>query len=91
VSALAVHHLGPSGKAELFSRVASVLSDGGAFILADVVIPDDSSDAVTPIDGVHDTPSRAEDQVRWLEDAGLRASIAWRHRDLVIIVATSAR
>jgi tRNA (cmo5U34)-methyltransferase len=89
-SALAVHHLDGPGKADLFARVAAVLEPGGRFVLADVVVPDDPADVVTPIDGVYDTPSRADEQLDWLRAAGLSASIAWLHRDLAVLVADRA-
>lgn len=87
VSALAVHHLHGPGKADLFRRVAAVLAPGGRFVLADLVVPVDPADVVTPIDGDHDTPSPAADQLAWLEAAGLRARTAWSHRDLAVLVA----
>ena len=46
-SALTVHHLDGRGKADLFERVARVLTPGGRFVLADVVIPEDPADALT--------------------------------------------
>jgi tRNA (cmo5U34)-methyltransferase len=85
-SALAVHHLDGSGKAGLFRRVAAVLSPGGRFVLGDVVVPEDPSDVVTPIDGEYDKPSGVADQLRWLREAGLRARLAWGHRDLAVLV-----
>jgi len=50
VSALAIHHLDGDGKAILFRRIAGVLRPRGRFVMADVVIPSDPADAVTPID-----------------------------------------
>ena len=49
-SALAIHHLDGPGKADLFARVAAVLAPGGRFVLADVVVPEDPADVVTPLD-----------------------------------------
>jgi tRNA (cmo5U34)-methyltransferase len=86
-SALAVHHLDGRGKADLFRRVAGVLEPGGRFVLADVVVPEDPADAVTPIDGVYDTPSRVDEQLGWLADAGLHAAVGWAERDLAVLVA----
>ena len=86
-SALAVHHLDGPGKADLFARVADVLKPGGRFVLADVVVPEDPADVVTPIDGVYDTPSSIDEQLDWLGAAGLSASVAWAHRDLAVLVA----
>ena len=88
VSMLAVHHLDGAGKAELFAAVADVLPAGGRFVLADLVVPEDPDDVVTPIDGVHDVPSSLPDQVRWLATAGLDTEVFWRHRDLAVITST---
>jgi tRNA (cmo5U34)-methyltransferase len=89
-TALAVHHLDGRGKADLFERVAAALAPGGRFVLGDVVVPEDPADVVTPIDGEYDTPSTTADQLRWLGDAGLRAHVAWAHRDLAVLVADAA-
>jgi tRNA (cmo5U34)-methyltransferase len=86
-SALAVHHLDGPGKADLFARVVAVLEPGGRFALADVVVPDDPADAVTPLSPDFDLPSRAGDQLGWLRDAGLEASVVWAERDLAVIEA----
>ncbi len=87
VSALAVHHLDGPGKADLFRRIAAVLAAGGRFVMADVIVPDDPADVVTPIDGVYDKPSRLEDQLAWLRDAGFAPRVAWLERDLAVVVA----
>jgi len=86
VSALAVHHLDGAGKAELFGQVAARLRPGGRFVLADLIVPDDPADVVTPIDGVFDQPSTVADQLRWLTDAGLRPHVAWADRDLAVLL-----
>jgi tRNA (cmo5U34)-methyltransferase len=86
VSAFAIHHLDGPGKADLFRRVAAVLAPGGRFVLADVVVPEDPDDVVTPLDPGFDLPSPLADQLAWLEAAGLRASVAWAHRDLAVMV-----
>jgi tRNA (cmo5U34)-methyltransferase len=86
VSALTVHHLDGAGKADLFRRAATVLSPGGRFVLGDVVVPEDPSDVVTPIDRDYDRPSTVADQLRWLAAAGLQPSVAWAHRDLAVLV-----
>jgi tRNA (cmo5U34)-methyltransferase len=80
VSALAVHHLDGAGNADLFARVADRLRPGGRFVLADLVVPDDPADVVTPIDGVYDQPSTIGDQLRWLAAAGLDAEVCGRAR-----------
>jgi SAM-dependent methyltransferase len=86
VSALTVHHLDGEGKADLYRRLAGVLVPGGRVVVADVVVPEDPADAVTPIDGEYDTPSSVADQLGWLTDAGFRASVAWSHADLAVLV-----
>ncbi len=57
VSALAVHHLEGSAKAELFARVRTALAPGGRFVLADHVLPQRAEDLVTPADEGYDFPS----------------------------------
>ena len=89
MSALDVHHLDAAGKADLFARVANRLRPGGRFVLADVVVPDDPADVVTPIDGVYDQPSTIGEHLRWLAAAGLDAEVVWARQDLAVIVADS--
>ena len=91
VSALAVHHLDPAQKADLFRRVADRLAPGGRFVLGDVVVPDDPADAVTPIDGDYDRPSRIDEQLQWLTDAGFSATLRWQDRDLAVLVGDRSR
>jgi tRNA (cmo5U34)-methyltransferase len=86
-SVLTVHHLDGSGKADLFRRVAAVLAPGGRFVLGDVVVPDDPADAVTPLSPGFDLPSRADDQLAWLDEAGLEAGVVWADGDLAVIGA----
>ena len=88
VSALAVHHLDPAGKRDLFRRVAGVLTAGGRFVLGDVVVPARPEDAQIPIDWVVDLPDRADDQLEWLRAAGLEAELVWSDRDLAVLRAT---
>ena len=90
VSVLAVHHLDAVGKEDLFQRVARVLAAGGRFVIGDLVVPDDPADVVTPIDGEYDKPSPVADQLGWLAAAGLRASVAWRHRDLAVLLGEAS-
>ncbi len=87
MSTLAVHHLSGSGKADLFTRIATVLDSGGRFVLGDLVVPADPADVVTPIDWIDDTPSSLEDQLTWLAEAGLTTRVHWQHRDLAVVVA----
>jgi tRNA (cmo5U34)-methyltransferase len=88
VSCLAVHHLEGRGKADLFQRVASALGPAGRFVLADVVEPVDPSYVVTEIDPGVDHPSKLDEQLAWLEAAGLFPEVTWTHRDLVVVVAS---
>jgi tRNA (cmo5U34)-methyltransferase len=88
VSALAVHHLDGPGKQDLFRRIADVLKPGGTFVLADVVVPEDEADVVTPIDWEYDLPDRVDDQLAWLRDAGLDAETVWSYKDLAVMRAT---
>ncbi len=88
-SVLAVHHLSSEEKESLFHRVAAVLKPGGKFVLGDLIIPDDSSDIVTSIDGVYDTPSSLHEQVAWVKNTGLIPSVVWTDRDLAVIVGES--
>jgi tRNA (cmo5U34)-methyltransferase len=88
VSALAIHHLDGPAKADLFARVAALLAPGGRFVLADVVVPEDPADIVTPLDEGFDLPSSVAEQLEWLAAAGLRAHVEWAHRDLAVIVGT---
>jgi tRNA (cmo5U34)-methyltransferase len=87
ISALAVHHLDGPGKADLFRRVAAVIRPGGRFVLGDLIVPDDPSDAVTPIDGVYDKPDRLDAQLEWLADAGFEPTTVWIARDLAVVRA----
>jgi tRNA (cmo5U34)-methyltransferase len=88
VSCLAVHHLEGASKAHLFRRIARKLTPGGRFVLADLVEPVDPSYVVTAIDPEIDHPSKLDEQVAWLEAAGMHPQVTWTHRDLVVIVAT---
>ena len=85
-SALCIHHLDGPGKADLFRRVAGVLSPGGRFVIGDVVVPDDPADAVTPLSPDYDLPSRVDEQLAWLADAGFSASVVWTARDLAVVL-----
>jgi tRNA (cmo5U34)-methyltransferase len=86
-SALAVHHLDAEGKADLFERVGAALAPGGRFVLADVVVPDDPADVVTPLDPGFDLPETIDDLLAWLRDAGMEARVSWQSRDLAVLVA----
>ena len=87
VSALAVHHLDRAQKRALFARVHDRLAPGGRFALADVVVPIDPTDAVTPLSPGYDQPDAVADLLTWLRDAGFRADTVWANRDLAVFVA----
>ena len=87
VSALAIHHLDGPEKEALFQRVAAVLSPGGRFALGDVVLPDEPQSVVIALAAEYDRPSTVVDQMRWLGEAGLRATLVWQEEDLALIVA----
>ncbi|HEX6744690.1 MAG TPA: class I SAM-dependent methyltransferase [Solirubrobacteraceae bacterium] len=89
-SALAIHHLDAGAKADLFARVAAVLAPGGRFVMADVVVPDDPADVVTPLDPGFDLPETVPVLLAWLQDAGLRGRVAWQARDLAVLAADAA-
>jgi L-threonylcarbamoyladenylate synthase len=86
-SALCVHHLDASGKADLFSRVHAVLAPGGWFVLGDVVVPADPAAALTPLTPGYDRPSPLADQLRWLSEAGFEPAVAWEDGDLAVVAA----
>ena len=87
VSALAVHHLEGEGKADLYRRVAAVLAPAGRLVLADVVKPVNPSYVVTHIDPEVDHPSTLDENLAWLEAAGLFPEVTYTDRDLVVIDA----
>jgi tRNA (cmo5U34)-methyltransferase len=87
VSCLAIHHLDGAGKRELFGRIAAVLVDGGTFVLADVIVPDDPADALTPCTPGYDMPDRLDDQLRWLGEARFDAEATWVRGDLGVVRA----
>jgi tRNA (cmo5U34)-methyltransferase len=89
VSALAVHHLPADSKADLFRRIANALEPGGRFVLADVVTPLNPSYVVTAIDPEVDYPSTLDEQLAWLDAAGISPEVTWTHRDLVVIIGTA--
>jgi L-threonylcarbamoyladenylate synthase len=86
-SALCVHHLDAEEKADLFARVRAMLSPGGRFVLADLVLPVDPAEARTPHTPGFDKPSSMADQVRWLREAGFEeVEVVWERGDLTVIV-----
>jgi tRNA (cmo5U34)-methyltransferase len=55
--------------------------------LADVVVPADPAEAVTPLSPDYDLPSTVAEQLAWLEAAGFEAAVTWSHRDLAVLRA----
>lgn len=86
VSALAVHHLSAREMADLFGRVAARLAPSGRFVLGDVIVPDDPADSVTPLNLAYDQPSGINEQLQWLTDARLDASLHWNKGDLAVLI-----
>jgi tRNA (cmo5U34)-methyltransferase len=87
VSCLAIHHLDGAGKQDLFGRIAAVLAGSGTFVLADVIVPEDPADAVTPCTPDFDLPDRLDDQLEWLAAAGFDAEATWVRGDLAVVRA----
>ena len=87
VSCLAVHHLDAESKRDLFHRIAAVLRPGGRFVLADVVVPAQPEDAVTPTTPGYDKPDRLGDQLGWLREVGFAAEATWSWKDLAVVRA----
>ena len=85
VSALAIHHLESNDKRLLFRRIAEALEPNGRFVLADVIVPDDPSQAVAPLDSPFDRPDRLDDQLGWLSEAGLEPRVVWTSGDLAVV------
>jgi tRNA (cmo5U34)-methyltransferase len=88
ISALAVHHLGPDGKRDLFHRLADVVKPSGRFVLADLVVPEREEDSQIFVDWEMDLPDRADDQLDWLREAGFDAELVWTFKDLAVIRAS---
>jgi hypothetical protein len=56
-------------------------------VLADVVVPEREGDVVTPLSADYDLPDRLDDQLRWLEEAGVRPRVVWAKKDLAVVAA----
>ena len=91
ISTLCIHHLKGPGKADLFRRISRRLTPSGRLVLGDLIVPEDPSDVVTPIDGEYDSPSGIEEQTRWLAVAGLLPRVHWAHKDLAVLVGEVPR
>lgn len=87
VSAFAIHHLPSHAKLDLFTRVAAVLSPRGCFVFCDVVVPTAPVTRPVPIEEGVDLPDTVADQLGWLTQAGLNASIVFAEEDVAILRA----
>jgi L-threonylcarbamoyladenylate synthase len=89
-SALCVHHLAGTEKADLFRRIRAVLPPGGRFVLGDVVVPTDPALVTSSLTPGYDKPSTVADQLAWLADAGFDARLVWESGDLAVLLAVAA-
>jgi len=85
-SALAIHHLSPAEKRGLFGRVRAVLVPGGRFVLGDVIVPINPTDATIALTAGFDRPDTLSELIVWLAEAGFEASVDWTHQDLAVLV-----
>lgn len=85
ISALAIHHLQGEGKAALFRAIAEPLVQGGRFVMGDVIIPEDPSDALIENEPGYDFPSTIDDLFVWIDTAGLSAEVVWSRQDLAVL------
>lgn len=88
VSAFALHHVDGALKADLFPRVAERLSEGGRFVLADVVEPHTPVSEPTPLDRAQSFVSRTDELLDVLRHAGFQPEVRWAEHDLVVIAAS---
>jgi tRNA (cmo5U34)-methyltransferase len=91
VSAFALHHVDATVKADLFPRVAERLSEGGRFVLADVVEPHAPVSEPTPLDREQSVVSRTDELLDVLRAAGFQPDVRWAEHDLVVIAASVQR
>jgi tRNA (cmo5U34)-methyltransferase len=86
-SAFAVHHLEGRAKADLFRRIAAVLTDGGRFVLCDVVVPTVTVAEPIPLEVGVDHPSPLDEQLTWLAEAELRPRVVLARDDVAVVAA----
>jgi tRNA (cmo5U34)-methyltransferase len=84
VSALAIHHLEGTTKRDLFFRLRPLLRVGGRFVMADLVVPEDPAEAVTPLSEAYDHPSSLPELEGWLNEAAFDGSVVWSWKDIVV-------
>ena len=85
-TALAVHHLSPAQKRDLFERVRAALPGGGRFVLGDVIVPVNPADATIPLTPGFDRPDTLSDLIVWLAEVGFEVSVSWTSNDLAVLV-----
>lgn len=85
VSALAVHHLDAARKQHLFARIRDSLRARGRFVMADVIVPEDPGDAVTPLSADYDMPDTLGDLLTWLAEATFVPTVTWQRKDLAVV------
>jgi tRNA (cmo5U34)-methyltransferase len=88
VSAFALHHVDAAAKADLFPRVAERLTEGGRFVLADVIEPHVPVSDPTPLDRAHSIVTRADELLDGLCAAGFQPEVRWAEHDLVVVAAS---
>ena len=94
VSGFAIHHVDDGRKRALFAECAAQLAPGGRFLNLEVVTsatPARHAEFLAAIGRETDDPedrlASAEDQVRWMADAGLvDADCLWRWRGFALLV-----
>ncbi|MDX6569482.1 MAG: hypothetical protein QOH15_2060 [Gaiellales bacterium] len=87
VSAFALHHVDAALKADLLPRVAERLSEGGRFVLGDVVEPHAPVADPTPLDREQSVVNSTDELLDVLRHAGFRSEVRWAEHDLVVIAA----
>ena len=55
------------------------------FVLADVIVPKDPAEAVTPLTPGFDLPDRLEAVTGWLQQAGFHVEWTWVRGDLAVL------
>lgn len=90
VSALAIHHLEAERKRALFAKARAALAPSGAFIMGDLIVPEDPADASVELTPDHDRPDRLADLLSWLDAAGFDASVLWERADLAVVRSDAA-
>ena len=88
VSAFALHHIDAAVKADLLPRIAERLSEGGRFVLADVVEPHAPVSEPTPLDRAQSVVIRTDELLDALRQAGFQPEVRWAEHDLVVIAAS---